>query len=719
MNTIGNAVVLFAMNIAISKSSFAANAASRSSTNASTASNSSLPAQTAHPPSFVASTGSDSSLAEEAVSTASPSATTAPTSSPVAGALSRAVVTDSTSARPGDPDTARSARAVAVASSTIFDNVAAILRERYYDKEFREEKLPVLIEKYRPAAETGSDPASQRAAAEKLLAEIPASHLGLLSEESFNYLMAELSGQPRPTFGFQVVGIDGDYFTFFVLEGGPAAEAGVDHWERVVSIDGEPIGQHARLGYAQKDAHLPVDRDPPIHSIMAKDGDEITVVLERKRGEQRAVRLKARPYSALQAARSSARRIEVDGRRVGYVRFWFIHSIGVVEMLRELFAGDFADADGLILDLRGRGGNGVVVPDILKVLSEWRRPIVALTDRQSRSAKDALAYEFKQRHLARVVGEPTAGAVIPASFAKVGDEMMLMFPSFTLGEYTEKLELKGGVTPDVFVERAGPFSAGQDPIFDRARKEMAELLKSAPTRSETLPSTATVAATASEPPGNLPALPDLLQKMIDALGGETAIRRHSHRTLSGTAEMIGLPMKGPYLQKASAPSRSLVEMHLGDLVVRQGFDGQTAWSDTPMTGKQMVSGPAADMIRQQAQFYGPLDFPTTYKEIAITSFANFDGRDCVELKLVGQGGGTSFLYVDAKTGLTAGTKVMVETPMGLIETKTFSRNYRDFDGFRTATEISVESSVQRQLIKIEKVTFEEIPLSEYSMPRRE
>ncbi len=45
-----------------------------------------------------------------------------------------------------------------------------------------------------------------------------------------------------------------------------------------------------------------------------------------------------------------------------------------------------------------------------------------------------------------------------------------MFPSFTLGEYTEKLELKGGVEPDIFVERAGPYSAGKDPILERERE---------------------------------------------------------------------------------------------------------------------------------------------------------------------------------------------------------------------------------------------------------
>jgi carboxyl-terminal processing protease len=600
--------------------------------------------------------------------------------------------------------------------ATIYENVAAILRERYYDRSFREKQLPALIEKYRPALAVSSGLSGQRVAADRLLSQVPASHLGLLSDESYRYLIAELTGQPQPTFGFQLVRIKDEYFTFFVLEGGPAAVAGIQPWERVVSIDGAPVEKSPRRDWAQKDAYLPVDRDPPIHSLLCGDGDEISVVLERTRGEQRSVKLKARAHSALEAARKSARLLEVDGRKAGYVHFWFIHSTGVTELLRELFAGEFANADGLILDLRGRGGNGVVVPDILLTLSDWKKPIVALIDRQSRSAKDALAYEFKQRRLATLVGEQTAGAVIPASFAEVGEKTMLMFPSFTLGEYTKMLELKGGVAPDVLVERAGPFSAGSDPIFERGRRELARLVKAAPPSPTPSVSPAPFASISLPPATELPARPDLIRKMVEALGGEEAIRAHAHRTFTGTAEMIGLPMKGDYVQKASAPNRSLIVMHLGDLLVRQGFDGQVAWSDTPMTGKRIVTGAPAEMIRQQAQFYGPLDLIAASKEIGVIGFSIFDGKPCIELKLVSGKGAISYSYVDAKTYLSAGTKAMIETPIGMVETKTYTRNYRDFGGLLTPTEIYMESNVQRQRITIDKVNFDEIPVSEFSPP---
>jgi C-terminal processing protease CtpA/Prc len=134
----------------------------------------------------------------------------------------------------------------------------------------------------------------------------------------------------------------------------------------------------------------------------------------------------------------------------------------------------------VIIDLRGRGGNGRAISKILDVLrarrSVSRQPLVALVDRQSRSAKDVLAYEMKKNGLARLVGEPTAGAVIPATFADVGHETILMFPSFKLPRYTDLLELKP-VEPDVAVTRAGPLSGGDDPILKAGLAEALRLVR--------------------------------------------------------------------------------------------------------------------------------------------------------------------------------------------------------------------------------------------------
>jgi len=133
----------------------------------------------------------------------------------------------------------------------------------------------------------------------------------------------------------------------------------------------------------------------------------------------------------------------------------------------------------MVIDLRGRGGSASEVTRIIDVVDKYRKrtgkPVVALADRQSRSGKDLLVYEFKQRGI-RIVGEASAGAVIPATFADVGFDSVLMFPSFRLPKYSDLLELKP-IPPDVLVERAGVFAAGQDPILDAGLDEARRLAK--------------------------------------------------------------------------------------------------------------------------------------------------------------------------------------------------------------------------------------------------
>jgi C-terminal processing protease CtpA/Prc len=144
---------------------------------------------------------------------------------------------------------------------------------------------------------------------------------------------------------------------------------------------------------------------------------------------------------------------------------------GPGRLLRDAVTEDFAACDGLVVDLRGRGGSTLTVTSLLAVVQwanrEWGRPIVFLIDHGTRSAKEVFAHEVKRQGLGTLIGQTTAGAVVPATFESVGHGMVLMYPAFSLGRYTRILEGRG-VVPDVEIEDAGPYSAGRDPILDAA-----------------------------------------------------------------------------------------------------------------------------------------------------------------------------------------------------------------------------------------------------------
>ena len=322
------------------------------------------------------------------------------------------------------PGRLRAAPALSQTSRPLFDNVVTVLGERYFDQEFRKTVLPALAARYRPRAERASTIAEQRQVVHDLLSEVPASHLGLLSRRAFEAVIADLRGDAYPTPGFQLIGFDDGFYAGFVLEGGPAARAGLLSGDVIRTIDGVPTAKSLRLEWRSDDSYIKDDRDPPVHLVHANRGERLALTVERRPGELIKLDVPVEDYSALQAARASVRTIATGDVTVGFVHFWFVHLSGVPQLLQDSFDGPLRKAQALVVDLRGRGGSYLEIAKILEVLrgdlARNRRPIVALIDRQSRSGKDILAYEIKQNHLARLVGEPSAGAVIPATFADAG-----------------------------------------------------------------------------------------------------------------------------------------------------------------------------------------------------------------------------------------------------------------------------------------------------------
>ena len=364
-------------------------------------------------------------------------------------------------------------------SGTLFENVVKVLAEHFVDQEFRTKQLPALAKRYRAQAAAAASLRDQRQVVHELLSHIPASHLGLLSKQAHRSMMADLTQAPYPSFGFQAIGSGANTYAAMILEGGPAARAGLLMGDRLVTIDGTPIEESSRLDWRTDDAFIGDERDPSVRGLIAMAGDRIVLRVERRPGEFVNITVTAEEFTAFDAAEASVRVIRTGDISVGYLHFWYVHVAGVPELITRALEDRLKNVNAMVIDLRGRGGSASEVTRIIDVVDKYRKrtgkPVVALADRQSRSGKDLLVYEFKQQGI-RIVGEASAGAVIPATFADVGFDSVLMFPSFRLPKYSDLLELKP-IPPDVFVERAGVFAAGQDPILDAGLDEARRLAK--------------------------------------------------------------------------------------------------------------------------------------------------------------------------------------------------------------------------------------------------
>lgn len=365
----------------------------------------------------------------------------------------------------------------------MFDRAAAALQRYFYDTAFVRADLHALWTEFLPAALAAANADSERKVIRRFLERIPASHLTIMSRWEYSDLENEIAGARYVTFGMQLVEIRERYFASMVLTGGPADSAGIGDGDEIVAIDSVPTAQSPHLDWRDDDVFLPDDRDPPTHGLLLLSSPSLRLKVVRVPGDTATRDVTASSYSALDATAASTRLITRDGASIGYVHFWYMHRDGLVAAFRSALEGPLAASDALVLDLRGRGGTESAVQGVLRLLDPSRGgkftgAIVALIDRQTRSAKEELAYELRARGYARLVGEPTAGAFIPAGFTTLGQDAVLMFPVRDSGPNRYIPLIEGHpVQPDVAAPWKGPYAAGRDTLLEVGIAEAARLVR--------------------------------------------------------------------------------------------------------------------------------------------------------------------------------------------------------------------------------------------------
>jgi len=270
---------------------------------------------------------------------------------------------------------------------------------------------------------------------------------------------------------------DGGLFVTGVLQGHPAEAAGVLVGDRLVAVDGAPYR--------------------PIRSFAGRTGTEVTLTVERTPGDRRDLAVTPVWLDGVtmfeDAMRASARVIERDGARVGYIRAWSYAGRKYQDILvGEVLYGRLKEADALVLDLRG--GWGGASPEYLTLFTDramemtsigrdgtaftfasgWTKPVVLLVDDGSRSGKELIAHGFRALGIGPIVGETTAGAVLGGRLNVLSDGSLLYVAVVDVRVDGKRLE-GVGVGPDIVVPFDPAFAAGADPQLDRAVEEAARL----------------------------------------------------------------------------------------------------------------------------------------------------------------------------------------------------------------------------------------------------
>ncbi|NUN47197.1 MAG: hypothetical protein HUU15_00010 [Candidatus Brocadiae bacterium] len=354
-----------------------------------------------------------------------------------------------------------------------FDEAWRTTRDRFYDKTMNGRDWAALKEEYRPLAKKAKTQEELIGITNRMLGELGVSHLVLIPKEAYqDHFVPEMGGKPTPQVGFEAVEVDGKLFVRNLLEGGPADKAGIRRGDRLVRIAGVEAKASERLTAAGSDPGLPW---PPLWYVAADGKEPVELVIESKKGRSRTVTIRPEPISMVQASENSVRVIRHGGMKFGYVHTWHFLTPLIYGTVSKAMTEKFEDCDGLLLDIRGRGGSPLVMNAILGLFrtGAWDRPVVLLVDDRSRSAKEIFTWVFMDEDLGPTVGRTTEGAVLGSTFVELSDGSCLLVPVQNAQFYTKGEKLEGvGVTPHHVVDFPLPYANGYDEILEFGKERL-------------------------------------------------------------------------------------------------------------------------------------------------------------------------------------------------------------------------------------------------------
>jgi carboxyl-terminal processing protease len=368
----------------------------------------------------------------------------------------------------------------------VFDEAWRLIRDNFYKRNLAMD-WDRIKQTLRPDYDRAKSPEERAAVINRMLEMLGASHTRLYTraEPAYYQLMDIFANGLRrdlprlfpggkvvyPGIGIFTREVDGKVFVSGRMEGLPGAQAGLLVGDEIVSANGQPFAA--------------------VESFRDKVGKSVELKIRRSR-EAAPVVVPVKPEliqpneAFLTAQRQSARLIEADGKRIGYIKIWSYAGRQYQDALaEELASGKLKDADAVIWDLRdGWGGAQPSYLDIFNprgpvmtlrdrdgeedvVNFRWRKPVTLLINAGTRSGKEVLTFGFKKYGYGEVIGERTAGALLAARAFVLSDDSLMIIAVDDVAVDGERLEGRG-VEPTIRVPFDLPYAGGRDPQLDRA-----------------------------------------------------------------------------------------------------------------------------------------------------------------------------------------------------------------------------------------------------------
>jgi carboxyl-terminal processing protease len=368
-----------------------------------------------------------------------------------------------------------------------FETVWKTVNEKHYDPTFGGVDWLKMREIYEPKAMSAQTDAQFYNVLRQMLNELKLSHFSVYEQTS----QAEAVERGDGVIGIELKMIEGKAVVVRVEKGSTAEAAGLKNGFGIEKINGKAVseilapleknltaqGQNERVKnlYFERTLMSAIGGKPDtiaaLETLNAKNESQI---FSAKRYAAKSEMSEALGNFPPQEVVFESKRLEGN---VGYIRF----NIWVIPQMPKIRAAvrEFVDAKGIIFDLRGNpGGIGGMAPGIAGLLlkeqtslgsmtartteqkfivypqaNPFDGKIVVLTDYGTASTSEVFAAGMQEIGRAQIVGERSAGAVLPSVFTVLPTGAIFQY---VISDYKSPKNIvieKRGVTPDIEIKQ--------------------------------------------------------------------------------------------------------------------------------------------------------------------------------------------------------------------------------------------------------------------------
>jgi photosynthetic reaction center cytochrome c subunit len=218
-----------------------------------------------------------------------------------------------------------------------------------------------------------------------------------------------------------------------------------------------------------------------------------------------------------------------------------------------------------------------------------------------------------------------------------------------------------------------------------------------PTLSDVTPAASAVGANAAtQPPADpakpasppattsanaLPSAQEIIEKYVQALGGDAAIQKIETRVDTGSLEAASHNMHSKIEIYRKAPDKLLTILHGARGDSSQGYNGTILWQARG-GGVEELSGDDLTRAKDLAAFNPGLSLMKNYAHLEVKDIARIDGHDAYRIIGSRASGASDQYFFDVQSGLLLRISTEIDSPLGAIPQDTYFEDYRDVSGVK-------------------------------------